>query len=404
MDQPALEVAQIFREHGPAYRNERAGAICPQQYRAMQDIERCRTAELGGHIKECDDEDCDHQEISYNSCRNRHCPKCQSLARARWLLSRKNELLPVDYYHLIFTIPDNLLVPIALQNKYEFYSLLLRATARALLTTARNPQQLGADIGFIALLHTWGQKLTPHPHVHCVVPGGGLASDTDRWVSCSHRYFLSVQELSRQFQEALIKALRRAFRKNRLQFQGSIKHLADPAAFDQHLKTCNDIDWVVYAKPPFGGPEKVLDYLARYTHRVAMSNHRLVNIEDGKVTFTWRDYKNEGLLKEITLRAQEFIRRFLLHIFPRGFTHIRYYGLFANPQRTKNIRRCRVALNAIEPISNTDLNKNHWSDLILALTGKDPLECPKCHRGRLITISTFLPGDPTPILHARSPP
>lgn len=404
MDKPALEIAEIFREHGQAYRNERGTLITPQQYRVMRDIERCRTAALGGHIKACNDEDCDHWEISYNSCRNRHCPKCQSLARARWLQARKTELLPVDYYHLIFTVPDNLLVPVALQNKRVFYNLLFRAVGQTLLTTARDPQHLGADIGFMALLHTWGQKLTPHPHVHCVVPGGGLASDGQTWIGCHHRYFLSVQELSRRFQQTLLHSLHKAFLKNLLQFHGASKHLVDPDAFDQLLDACRETDWVVYAKSPFGGPEKVLDYLARYTHRVAISNHRLLKMENGNVTFTWRDYKHEGIQKEITLEAQEFVRRFLLHVFPSGFTHIRYYGLLANRHRTENILRCRVSLNAIESTQPTEPDKTNWCDLLLLLTGKDPLECPKCHRGRLTSIRVLPPCHDAPPSQARSPP
>ena len=254
------------------------------------------------------------------------------------------------------------------------------------------------------MLHTWGQKLTPHPHIHCVVPGGGLASDGQTWVASTHRYFLSVQELSRRFREALLKSLDKAFLKNLLQFHGANKHLEHPDAFDLLLHACRETDWVVYAKPPFGGPEKVLDYLARYTHRVAISNHRLLKLEDGKVSFTWRDYKHEGVQKEISIDAQESIRRFLLHVFPSGFTQIRYYGLLTNRYRTETIQRCHVLLNVMESAQPTEPEHRDWPGLLLLLTGKDPLECPKCHRGRLTSVGILSPcGNRLPS-HAGSPP
>ena len=284
MGRTNLEVADIFCEYGEAYRHKFGTSTNSQQWRTMHAIKICRTAELGGHIDRCDH--CGHEVISYNSCRNRHCPKCQSLAKAEWLEARTSELLPVDYFHVVFTIPE-VLNQITLQNKREVYNVLFKAVAKTLLTIAADPKHLGANIGFMAILHTWGQTLLLHPHLHCVIPGGGLSQDERAWISCRKKFFLPVRVLSRLFFELLMKA----FNQDRLKFYGKISHLSDPESFAQLIKKCFNTEWVVYAKPPFGGAEKVLDYLGRYTHRIAISNHRLLRIEDGKVSFSWRNYQ-----------------------------------------------------------------------------------------------------------------
>lgn len=400
MDKPSLEVADIFRAYGQEYREKHGHTLSLQQLRVMRDIEICRTAMLGGHIRACDDENCDHVEISYNSCRNRHCPKCQSLAKANWLHARQAEILPVDYYHLIFTIPDDLLGPVALQNKEVCYNLLFHSAAQTLLTTAADPEHLGAQIGFLALLHTWGQSLTHHPHLHCLAPGGGLSPDGQKWISCPPNYFLDVEVLSRRFQQCLLDALRNAYQRGMLEFHGSIKDLAQQDSFDQLLDSCQEPAWVVYAKPPFAGPEKGLDYLARYTHRVAISNHRLLSMEDGEVTFTCKDYKDSGLQKTITLPAEEFIRRFLLHVLPNGFSRVRYYGLFANRCRANNLQHCRSLLDKAQATISTTVARMDWPELVLFLTGKDPLKCPKCSRGHLVIVEALKPVPRTQVVDA----
>ena len=283
MTPPRLEVADIFRRHGEDYRTLHATILSPEQLRVMRAIEQCRTSALGGHVDQCDT--CGHQVISYNSCRNRHCPKCQSLAKAQWLQARRAELLPVPYYHVVFTVPDRWLAPLALQNKRVFYNILFGAVAQTLLTIAADPKHLGARIGFIAILHTWSQRLLHHPHIHCVVPGGGISPDAQRWIACRPDFFLPVGVLSRLFRRLLLEALQRAFNNGQLQFHGALGHLANPQAFAQVLQTCRQTEWVVYVKPPFGGPRNVLDYLARYTHRVAIANHRLLGLDKGRVTF-----------------------------------------------------------------------------------------------------------------------
>ena len=404
MEKPSLEVADIFRRYGEQYRKKYGANMSAQQFRVMREIEICRTAVLGGHVKACDNESCDHWEISYNSCRNRHCPKCQSMAKARWLSARQTELLPVDYYHLIFTLPDNLLGPVALQNKKLFYNLLFHAAAQTLLPMAADPHHLGAKIGYLAILHTWGQKLTYHPHLHCLAPGGGLAPDRQKWISCPRDFFLDVEVLSHRFQQALLESLEKAFKKGLLHFHGDIKHLGIADDFDQLLDSCTELNWVVYSKPPFAGPETVLDYLARYTHRVAISNHRLLNIENGKVTFTWKDYKHGAALKTLKLETEEFIRRFLLHTLPDGFTRIRYYGLLANRHRAVNTDHCRKLLNHTPTTTPTKTIKTEWPELLLSLTGQDPLLCPKCRKGHLVIVNTLQPIPEGFILHTKEPP
>jgi hypothetical protein len=341
-----LEVADVFRQHGEEFLKRWGHTVSPQQRKALRDIAACRTATLGGHIEQCDH--CSHRVIAYNSCRNRHCPKCQSAARDRWLAERAKELLPVPYCHVVFTVPEQL-APLARQNQRLFYGLLFRAVSQTLLEIAADPRHLGAQIGFLAVLHTWSQNLLHHPHVHCVVPAGGIAPDGSKWIPCRQKFFLPVRVLSRLFRGKLLAFLREAYAKGKLQFSGQLAALADPARFQTWLRTLKKSDWVVYAKPPFGGPEHVLKYLARYTHRVAISNGRLVSLEQGQVRFRWRDSKDNNRTKTMTLDAIEFIRRFLLHILPSGFVKIRHFGFLANRNRSVRLDLCRRHLEAPVP-------------------------------------------------------
>lgn len=342
---PALEVADIFRRHGATYRADQAGHLTVGQRRVMLAIEACRTAVLGGHVERC--QDCGHSRIAYNSCRNRHCPKCQTNARDKWLAARQQELLPADYYHLVFSVP-HALVPLMWQNKKLLFKLLFETSAETLLEVAADPQHLGAQIGFLSVLHTWGQTLQPHPHVHCVATGGGLSPDHLRWIRSPNHFFLPVKVLSRVFRGKFVAGLRRAFRHNKLVFFGACRSLAHEKAFSAFLRTLFRQDWVVYAKRPFGGPEHVLHYLARYTHRVAISNHRLVELTDAHVTFRWKDYAHHSKRRTMTLTLEEFLRRFLQHVLPRGFPRIRYFGFLANRRRGALLPLCRTLL-AVEP-------------------------------------------------------
>ena len=322
-----LELAEIFRQVGPEYRRDHAGTLSRAQLRVMSAIERCRTAALGGHVEQCDA--CGHQRIAFNSCRDRHCPKCQSLTRAQWLEDRRAELLPVEYFHVVFTVPQPI-EAIAYQNKALLYDMLFKATAQTLRTIAADPKHLGAEIGFIAVLHTWGQNLLHHPHLHCVVPGGGISLDGKRWIACRPGFFLPVRVLSRLFRRLFLELLRAAFERKELQVLQRHGAAAGRAAFECFLAPAASAEWVVYAKPPFGGPEQVLEYLGRYTHRVAIANSRLVDFSDGSVAFRWKDYRHDSKPKVMRLPAQEFTRRFLLHVLPSGLQRIRHYGLLAN--------------------------------------------------------------------------
>jgi hypothetical protein len=306
-----LEVADIFRQHGPGYRQAHAEALSRGQRRVMGAIERCRTAALGGHVEQCDA--CGHLRIAYNSCRDRHCPKCQSLARAQWLEQRQAELLEVEYFHVVFTLPEPI-AALAYQNKKLLYDMLFHASAQTLRIIAADPKHLGAEIGCLAILHTWGQNLLHHPHVHCVVPGGGISPDGSRWIGCRPGFFLPVRVLSRLFRRLFLEALTKSFEAGALQFFSSLESLRDKAAFAAYLAAAAKTEWVVYAKAPFGGPAQVLRYLGRYTHRVAISNNRLLGLEDGRVSFLWKDYKHDGAKRVMNLAADEFIRRFLLHV------------------------------------------------------------------------------------------
>jgi len=351
MDRPKLEVADIFRRYGTAYREKHGASMSSAQRRAMTAIEVCRTAVLGGHLEQCDQ--CGHERNAYNSCANRHCPKCQSLARAEWLEDRRSELLDTQYFHVVFTVPEQT-APIAYQNKKVVYGILFRAAAETLRTIAADPKHLGAEIGFFAVLHTWGSNLVHHPHLHCVVAGGGLSPDGTQWISCRPGFFLPVRVLSRLFRRLFLEYLLTAFDAGKLAFFSSLEPLRERRAFLQYLAPTRETEWVVYAKRPFAGPEQVLDYVGRYTHRVAISNNRLLDIDNEKVSFRYKDYRHESQQKTMTLDAEEFIRRFLLHILPDGFQRIRYYGFLSNRYREEKLARCRELLGmpVCEPPAN----------------------------------------------------
>jgi Putative transposase/Transposase zinc-binding domain len=353
MGRPALEVADILRTLGPAWRQQQAGHLSLGQLKVMSAIEQCRTAALGGHVLRCSS--CDSVEISYNSCRNRHCPKCQAKAAQRWLVARQADLLPVEYYHVVFTLPAPISA-IAYTNKAAIYQRLFDVAAETLMTIAADPKHLGARIGATLLLHTWGSALTHHPHVHGIVPGGGFSTHSERWVACRRGFFLPVRVLSRLFRRRFLEELEKLHLTGQLRFFGEYEGLADATAFIRWLAPLRTCEWVVYAKRPFAGPEAVLAYLSRYTHRVAISNRRLVAMNDSAVTFRWKDYRAKGRTrhKTMTLTADEFMRRFLLHVLPGGFHRIRHYGLLANAQRRKNLAMARALLDVPPPESVTD--------------------------------------------------
>ena len=392
MDRPALEVADVFRRHGAAYRTRHRLPL--EQHRLMRAIEVCRTAALGGHVERCGH--CLYQRISYNSChcltsRNRHCPKCQNLERGKWLAQRKAELLPVEYFHVVFTIPEQL-NQLALANKETVYKILFKASAETLQTIAGDPKHLGAEIGFFSILHTWGQNLLHHPHVHCVVTGGGLSPDRKTWISCRPGFFLSVRVLSRLFRRLFLQALRQAFTQKQLQFHGQLA--GQEAGLPQLLDQLGRIEWVVYAKPPFGGAAQVLDYLGRYTHRVAISNDRLLNmedgqVEDGQVTFQYKDYRSQDPQKSrsMTVTAEEFIRRFLLHAIPAGFQRIRHYGLLASRNKKQTLALCRQLLDIECELLPTRAEVENYRQEVLAAL----VLCPRCGKGPMIRMETIFP-------------
>ncbi len=385
MERPALEVADVFRRHGPAFRCDNAGRLSRGQLRVMGAIEACRTAALGGHVETC--ADCGLKRVAYNSCRNRHCPKCQSLARALWLDDRQSELLPVPYFHVVFTLPPAV-AAIAYQNKAAVYAILFKAAAESLRRIAADPRHLGAEIGVLAVLHSWGQTLSHHPHVHCIVPGGGLSPDGTHWVACRPGFFLPVRRLSRLFRRLFVEALEAAFEAGDLRFFSELSALAEPQAFAAQLASLRRIDWVVYAKPPFGGPEQVLAYLARYTHRTAIANSRLLKLEDDQVSFRWNDYRHQHRHKTMTLPAEEFIRRFLLHVLPEGFHRIRHYGFLANGHRQAKLALCRRLLDAPRP--NKADTPADYRERVLRLTGQSLEICPAC--GGPMVQTEILPG------------
>lgn len=363
MKQPSIEMADIIRSAGQSFIEKNRSWFSWQHLRVLRAIARCRTAALGGHLDRCCR--CQHQAISYNSCRNRHCAKCQTRARDQWLAAREKELLPVPYVHVVFTIPHELST-LALANKKVIYDLLFRASAATLLEIAADKQHLGADIGFLTVLHTWGQNVLHHPHAHCLIPAGGLSLDHDSWVHPRYAFFLPVKVLSRVFRGKFVAGLKRAFRKGELIFPSTLHALAQAPTFRSFLRSLYRNDWVVYAKPPFGGPHHVLHYLARYTHRVAISNHRLVAFADGKVTFRWKDYAHHNKQKLMTVTSEEFLRRFLLHVLPPGFVRIRFFGFLANRCRRSLLPLCRQLLAMTPPTAPT---KNAIPSL---------WRCPRC--------------------------
>ncbi|MBO0835098.1 MAG: IS91 family transposase [Actinobacteria bacterium] len=386
MSRPAVEVADIFRHRGPAWRASHAGHVSLGQLKVMSAIERCRTAALGGHVERC--EDCAHLRISYNSCGNRHCPKCQAAAAHEWLADRQAELLPVPYFHLVFTLPGPI-ADIAYHNKAVVYGLLLKVAAETLITIAADPKHLGARIGATAVLHSWGSAMTHHPHAHIIVPGGGFSLDGQHWIACQPGFFLSVRVLSRLFRRLFLERLTAAHQAGRLQFFADQAVLTDPAAFKTHLAALRKLEWVVYAQRPFGGPDAVLAYLSRYTHRIAIANSRLVAFDGKRVTFKWKNYraKLDARYKLMTLDVDEFIRRFLIHVLPDGFHRIRHYGFLANANRTDNIALARRLLGVPEPApshAESDRADGDHDD-------EQPNTCPCCG-GRMVIVETFEPG------------
>jgi len=364
MSRPTLEVADIFRAQADNFIHNHDLGV--QQLKVIRAVVRCRTAALGGHVDVCPRCGGD-PAISYNSCRNRHCNKCQTQARRRWVDARKLELLPTRYFHVVFTLPHELHTLI-LQNPSELYNLLFRTVAETLREVARNPRNLGAEIGFFGILHTWGQNLLFHPHIHCVIPGGGISPDKERWIHPKYPFLLPVKALAKVFRGKFVAGLRRAHPKQRLTCTGSIHHLAEPKYFAAFLRTLFRQDWVVYSKPAFGGPEQVIRYLGRYTHRVAISNHRLVSFHRDRVTFRWRDYTRGNKLRTMTVSADEFIRRFLLHVLPKGFVRIRHFGVMANYQRSESMALCTKLLDVTPLIRSPESRPSNATWL-----------CPRCH-------------------------
>ncbi len=392
MSKHALEIADIFRMHGPAWRRDNAGHVSLSQLKVMSSIEACRTEALGGHVAACTK--CDHHHIAYNSCKNRHCPKCQGPAARDWMAARSEDLLPVEYFHLVFTLPAEI-ARIAYWNKRAVYGLLFRVSAKTVTTIADDPKRMGARVGMTSVLHTWGSALTHHPHVHMIVPGGGLSKDGNRWVACKPGFFLHVRVLSRLFRRLFIEGLLALHCEGELNFFGDLAGLSEPQAFAAYLTPLRKNEWVVYAKPPFGGPEAVLAYLSRYTHRVAISNSRIVSADATTVAFRWKDYriKNGERQKVMRLATPEFIRRFLIHVLPDGFHRIRHYGLLASATRKANIAKARALLGA-EPVKNEDPPTAE----IIPLTLREP--CPDCG-GQMRIIEIFRRGQKP---QTRAPP
>lgn len=385
MPRPRLEVADIFRRYGETFRQGNDDSLSTAQRRVMTAIEVCRTAALGGHREQCDQ--CGHQRVSYNSCRNRHCPKCQTLERAEWIGKRQAELLDCPYFHVVFTVPDEI-AGIAFQNKEAVYGILFRTAAETLRAIAADPKHLGAEIGFFSVLHTWGQNLLHHPHLHCVVPGGGISFDGDRWISCRPGFFLPVRVLSRLFRRLFLEALEKAFDAGKLNFFSSLEKLRNRTDFLRCLALTRRTEWVVYAKPPFAGPEQVLDYVGRYTHRVAISNHRLLDMENGHIRFLWKDYR-DGKQKRLTLTATEFIRRFLIHVLPNRFQRIRYYGFMGNRYREEKLALCRQLLEMPPAVSPASEAVPDYRERYEDLTGNSLRQCPLCPSGQMRVVEVL---------------
>ena len=391
MSEHRLEVADVFHAHENQFLQRWGHVLSDQQRKVLRDIGRCRTAALGTHLERCDR--CSYETVAYDSCRNRHWPKCQSSARDRWLMKQASSLLPVPYAHVVFTVPEQL-APLAFRNQRLFYNLLFRAASETLLEIAADPHHLGARIGALAVLHTWSQNLRHHPHLHCIVPAGGLALDHSRWIASRRGFFLPVRVLSRMFRGKLLAFLKQSYRRNQLCFAGKLAELSTQRAFHSLLHSLRRREWVVYSKPPFGGPEHVLKYLARYTHRVAISNGRLLSLENGQVRFRWRDSRHNNRSGIMILDAVEFIRRFLLHVLPSGFVKIRHFGLLANRSRRKALALCRIHLNASTHDVNALLTEQQKSALNRS--------CPQCKRGTLHVVARYSavePPNPSSALH-----
>ena len=384
MSSAMLEVADVVRGYGAEY--VRIHKLPRRHLRALHDIASCRTAMLGGHVDRC--EECGYERISYNSCRNRHCPKCGSMAKERWLKARTEELLPIQYFHLVLTLPDDLNA-LALINQREIYTLLFQAAGETLLKLGRDKKHLGAEVGVIMVLHTWGQNLMHHPHAHCIVTGGGLSEDGTRWTGSRGNFFIPVRVLSRVFRGKFLEQLKKVYHGGHPKCIGRAKELEYRENFQGLVDGLYKKEWVVYAKRPFGGPEQVLNYLGRYTHRVAISNHRLVGMADGKVSFRWRDYRDHDREKVMTLETSEFLRRFLLHILPDGMCKIRYYGLLSNKKKKERLDRCRRLLDMPTPKVREETAT--WQEMLLELKGIDVLLCPSCRKGRMAGERMLLP-------------
>ena len=382
-----LEVADVVRAHRDDFIAYRGGRISGAERRVLGYIASCRTAEQGGHVERCDA--CGVLRIAYNSCRNRHCPKCQEQAREDWVADRQQEVLPVEYFHVVFSIPHEL-APIALQNKRLVYGILFRATAETLSEIGADPKHLGAELGYLAVLHTWGSNIEHHPHIHCLIAGGGISTDGLRWIPCRSGFFLPVRVLATLFRAKFLRLLKSAFCAQKIGFHGSLEPLRDGSNFRSYLRPLYKKRWVVYSKPPFGGPDIVLRYLARYTHRVAISNNRLVSMDDGKITFSWKDYRHGGKRRLMTLTGVEFLRRFLLHILPHGFVRVRHYGFLANRCRVAKLDQCRRLIGAAPSPSPTT-----------AVAESEPGRCPDCKRGRMVCILVLKPWQREEILRLR---
>ena len=405
MSKPVLELADVVRRFGGVFLEAYGPTLSLVQRAVLRALVLCRTSALGGHLERCDNPDCGFLRPAYNSCRNRHCPKCQSLAKARWIQARQAQLLPVVYFHVVFTLPEAI-ARLALQNKAVVYHLLFHAVAATLRSIAADPKHLGAQIGFFAILHTWGQQLIHHPHLHCVVPGGGLSADGQRWVACrcsnnsGKHFFLPVKVLSARFRHLFCNALLEAFQQGKLSFLGDLACLSNPQTFRRWLRAASNRRWVVYAKQPFGGPAQVVDYLGRYTHRIAISNHRLLKIEDGRVCFRWKDYRHGAVQKTLSLTAVEFLRRFFLHVLPTGFVRIRHFGFLANCHAEDKIARCRRLLDVTPAPLLLPNPPADYRTLYHQLTGRSLDLCPLCQQGRMIRVEI----PPSLLTSNRSPP
>lgn len=393
-----IEVGDIFRQYGQPYIENHKLPL--QSLKAMNAIELCRTSALGGHVDECDS--CGHTRISYNSCRNRHCPKCQSLAKERWLEARKQELLPVSYFHIVLTIPDDL-NPIALVNQKEVYDIMFKSGTETLQELGADPKHLGAEIGIIAILHTWGQNLMDHPHLHCIVPCGGLSSDGKSWIFPTKKtkkkeFFVHVNVISDLFKKKFLSYINGLYLTDKLKFVGKTAKFNNSVEFTELCNKLYEKKWISYVKRPFGGAEQVIDYLGRYTHRVAISNERIIKLEDGKVTFRYRDYRDGSKNKSMTLDVFEFIRRFLLHVLPNRYMKIRYYGLFSNRNRKTKLKNCKEILGDIGTAKEDSPKAESWQELLFRITGEDPRVCPCCGEGQMVTKEKLLPTSNAPPL------